>query len=74
MATGNKTVTKVETTQLREQLKTQEQNTKSIKNRVTSLVDELFVLRTELDSFKKQVTNDLTKVVDGLQTVAKKQK
>jgi len=37
-------------------------------NRVSSLVDELALLRTEVDTFKKQVSNDMQRVVKTLQT------
>tara|TARA_R100000152_G_C6766409_1_gene191393 strand:+ start:963 stop:1214 length:252 start_codon:yes stop_codon:yes gene_type:complete len=73
-AAASKTTTNAEVTELQNQLRTQKENTQAIRKRVSSLVDELFVLRGELDTFKKHVTQDLSKVVDGLQTVAKNQK
>jgi len=72
--TTSKATTNTEVTELQNQLRTQKENTQAIRKRVSSLVDELFVLRGELDTFKKHVTQDLSKVVDGLQTVAKNQK
>ena len=72
--TTNKTTTNTEVIELKNQLRSQKENTQAIRKRVSNLVDELFVLRGELDTFKKHVTQDLSKVVDGLQTVAKNQK
>jgi|TARA_R110002074_G_scaffold115859_4_gene246870 hypothetical protein len=80
-ATTSKTekkMTKTETANLKneltKELSSQKQNTQVIRKRVSSLVDELFVLKGELDTFKRQVTKDMSQVVDGLQNLAKNQK
>lgn len=71
-------MTKTETANLKneltKELSSQKQNTQVIRKRVSSLVDELFVLKGELDTFKRQVTKDMSQVVDGLQNLAKNQK
>ena len=60
--------------ELTKELSSQKQTTQVIRKRVSSLVDELFVLKGELDTFKRQVTKDMSQVVDGLQNLAKNQK
>jgi len=65
---------KAETVKLDKQIKQQKENTQAIRNRMSTLADDLFVLKGELDLFKKQVTNDLNQVISGMENIAKNQK
>ncbi len=66
--------TKAETNNLDKQIKQQKENTQALRKRISGLADDIYVLRGELDLFKKQVTNDLNSVINGMENLAKNQK
>ena len=47
------------------------ETSRALRTRISTLVDELYVLRGELDTFKKQVSADLETVVTGLNNLSK---
>ena len=66
--TTNKTNSKTAT---KDDLSKLQSESKALRTRISSLVDELYVLRGELDTFKKQVSQDLSTVVSGLNNLSK---
>jgi archaellum component FlaC len=47
---------------------TQQETITYLTNRVSQLVDELSVLKSEVNTFKEHVANDMNRVVKTLQT------
>jgi len=62
------------TSELSSEIQKQIASSQSLRNRMGGLADEIHVLKKELSDFKKQVSNDLNEVVNGLQTIAKQKK
>ena len=78
---SNKTATKDDVSRLWSEVATLEkannsntETSRALRTRISSLVDELYVLRGELDTFKKQVSQDLSTVVSGLNNLSKNNK
>jgi predicted nucleic acid-binding Zn-ribbon protein len=67
--TNSKTTSKTNTKNDVSKLRSESQ---ALRTRISSLVDELYVLRGELDTFKKQVSADLETVVTGLNNLSNK--